>query len=128
MVGFSQESSNSCVDEDECVTGNHQCAQATCQNRDWVRNRRNFQCHDCSELCVIEFFEPYHSVGSYSCVCFEGYEKFSETECVDVNECELSICGLDQECQNEAGSYYCNCSAGWIFDNKTCIGKTGTRL
>ena len=43
---------------------------------------------------------------------------------VDINECTSnpSICG-NGTCINEIGSYTCNCTRGYRFNNETCIGS-----
>jgi hypothetical protein len=43
---------------------------------------------------------------------------------VDIDECksDLSICG-NGTCVNIIGSYTCNCTSGYRFNNQTCIGK-----
>ncbi|XP_013890224.1 CD97 antigen [Austrofundulus limnaeus] len=35
-------------------------------------------------------------------------------QCVDINECDYSICGKDSFCFNTIGSYYCVCHPGFI--------------
>ena len=36
-----------------------------------------------------------------------------EGECVDVNECDESPCGVNEACFNTAGNYYCECADGF---------------
>ena len=47
--------------------------------------------------------------------------------CVDINECDSTPCDdfSTDECTNIAGSFSCNCSAGFQFFNRThCAGST----
>ena len=51
---------------------------------------------------------------------------------LDVNECEIQVCGLTcysaacgpaTKCTNTIGSFACACSAGYTGDGVTCTGK-----
>ena len=41
---------------------------------------------------------------------------------VDVNECTESsdLCGVNAECRNTDGSYYCQCLSGYRGDGQNC--------
>ena len=56
--------------------------------------------------------------GSYYCVCNPGWEKVSEFQCSDINECSRGIHGCDRNsyCVNTAGSWKCICNSGWYAD------------
>jgi hypothetical protein len=43
---------------------------------------------------------------------------------LDINECNLnsSLCGNGM-CINLIGSYTCNCTNGYQFDDGTCVGE-----
>ncbi len=44
-------------------------------------------------------------------------------EFLDINECvNTSLC-QNGVCINTIGSYTCNCSNGYEFNNETCVGK-----
>lgn len=40
-----------------------------------------------------------------------------------MNECETNPCGQNEVCMNTAGSYYCECIAGYEIQEMTCIGN-----
>jgi len=55
--------------------------------------------------------------------CDDGFEPNSdETECVDIDECELGQCPENSECTNSVGSYSCKCNDGMYGDDMNfCI-------
>ncbi|XP_039370875.1 adhesion G protein-coupled receptor E1-like isoform X5 [Mauremys reevesii] len=67
--------------------------------------------------------------GSYYCTCIDGYEPSSgkanfmhasENSCQDINEClgpSPADCGLNANCIDVPGSYYCTCSDGYEFSS-----------
>uniref|UniRef100_A0AAV2JZQ6 Epidermal growth factor-like protein 6 n=1 Tax=Knipowitschia caucasica TaxID=637954 RepID=A0AAV2JZQ6_KNICA len=87
-----------CVDVDECVTGNNLCPY----------NRQ----------CVNTF-------GSYFCKCQEGYDlKYidGKYDCVDLDECATGAhkCSHHAVCLNTQGSYKCRCKAGFRGNGFEC--------
>ena len=44
---------------------------------------------------------------------------------LDADECLYDPCGSDQLCVNTAGSYFCTCNVGYVYNliNKTCNGN-----
>ncbi|XP_033120224.1 uncharacterized protein LOC117119508 isoform X1 [Anneissia japonica] len=60
-----------------------------------------------------------NTVGSFTCTCNEGFSG-DGTQCTDVNECSLSICGANTDCMNTVGSFVCTCQEGFIDDGSTC--------
>ena len=67
-----------------------------------------------------------NTVGSYKCVCREGYElDLISGRCKDVNECELGTHDCDQKCVNTAGSYYCRCDEGFTKGKDLKLGLGG---
>ena len=66
-------------------------------------------------------------------VTLHDSSKTSEHECtplsvlfcyLDINECNVTAHGCEDECVNIAGSYYCQCNSGKLHvDNTTCDGK-----
>ena len=61
-----------------------------------------------------EFSSCSNNIGSYECFCNDGFvdinesDRADETECVDINECEIKSddCDGNSRCQNEPiGSY-----------------------
>ncbi|KAI6656725.1 Mucin-like protein [Oopsacas minuta] len=56
-------------------------------------------------------------IGSFECVCIDGYERNTDGVCVDVDECQNPIC--HQLCINTPGSYRCDCVAGLSLSGDT---------
>ncbi|KAL1021714.1 hypothetical protein UPYG_G00017080 [Umbra pygmaea] len=78
-TGYSLAGRHMCEDVDECQDP-VVCGTARCVNED----------------------------GSYNCLCETGYFYDNETKtCLDVNECEQSVC--EEECVNSPGSFRCFC-------------------
>ncbi|XP_067238711.1 adhesion G protein-coupled receptor E5 [Chanodichthys erythropterus] len=97
-----------CVDEDECKSEPPICGEnATCNN----------------------------TIGSYYCLCQEGFtptHNFTQVDgikCQDINECvNQSIdCGPNAKCENSEGGYFCTCETGYFSSNgnKTFIDRQG---
>ncbi|XP_060731603.1 epidermal growth factor-like protein 6 isoform X2 [Tachysurus vachellii] len=87
-----------CVDIDECVTGQHQCPY--------------------SRECVNTF-------GSYYCKCRAGYDlKYinGKYDCIDTDECLVNThkCSRQAECINTEGSYKCKCRHGFRGSGFDC--------
>ncbi|CAH3149971.1 unnamed protein product, partial [Porites evermanni] len=60
-----------------------------------------------------------NSVGSYSCPCRPGYERYSRYQCNDIDECTRNThqCVLySTYCYNIVGSYECKCRSGFEPD------------
>ncbi|XP_060731602.1 epidermal growth factor-like protein 6 isoform X1 [Tachysurus vachellii] len=90
-----------CVDIDECVTGQHQCPY--------------------SRECVNTF-------GSYYCKCRAGYDlKYinGKYDCIDTDECLVNThkCSRQAECINTEGSYKCKCRHGFRGSGFDCSVK-----
>lgn len=81
------------------------------------------------------------TVGSYDCVCKDGYSG-NGTHCdgieniifyfmsiliflfvADVDECAQGICGANSICDNTIGSYTCGCQDGFEMFVGICIGS-----
>jgi len=65
-----------------------------------------------------------NTVGSYKCVCQDGY-KYEESgnKCIDIDECASSPCPSDATCTNSVGSYECVCPTGhkYNIDSNECV-------
>ena len=43
---------------------------------------------------------------------------------IDINECSRNNGGCDHNCTNAVGSYYCNCTSGYLLKNSSeCVGE-----
>ncbi|XP_077996694.1 uncharacterized protein LOC144450002, partial [Glandiceps talaboti] len=77
------------------------------------------ECDDqaiCSDLAVCV-----NEVGSYVCICKDGYEKIG-TQCTDINECNTTAnCNENAVCNNTQGSFICKCKTGYEGDGITCV-------
>ena len=61
--------------------------------------------------------------GSYICLCPDGYTQNNVThECVDIDECNLSIhdCDINASCINLNGSYNCTCDLNYNGNGYNC--------
>jgi hypothetical protein len=48
---------------------------------------------------------------------FLGFEKNTNDDCVDIDECETSQNACQHICKNEIGSFSCKCKTGFILKN-----------
>jgi hypothetical protein len=65
-------------------------------------------------------------IGSFACICPEGYVQVGTDECRDINECaENANACQNGYCVNLPGSYKCDCFDGFktSYDGKQCIGE-----
>ena len=134
-----------CVDIDECLTDSHVChMNASCINIDG-----SYECncnlgfsgtgYKCSKECA----QPCHSSAECTvrlmtftftlksrnhqpqqdgeCQCLEGFNG-NGLDCVDIDECldGYETCSGHSECKNVAGSYACQCKAGFIDVDGVC--------
>lgn len=71
-------------------------------------------------------FECKNLIGSFACICPEGYVQIGSDECKDINECteNPNIC-QNGYCVNLSGSYKCECYDGFktSYDGRQCIGN-----
>ena len=88
----------------------------------------------CDQMCT-------NTPGSYVCSCYAGYTMATDGRCngknifvcqaadhsslhaADINEC-LGANNCQQICLNTAGSYYCECTNGFVLDSNghSCKG------
>ncbi|PSN32774.1 hypothetical protein C0J52_15456 [Blattella germanica] len=126
-----------CIDIDECSVNPWLCNGGTCLNTVgsfMCRCRPGYQlighmCVDidectknkglvgmCDQVCI-------NVPGTYQCWCHKGFT-LSMTDprsCVDINECESSVCS--HNCSNTVGSFVCTCPVNMILhaDGRTCV-------
>lgn len=92
--GFERDSSNACVDIDECsalrASLEDLCIGGTCIN----------------------------TVGGHSCICDAGYQN-AEGTCVDIDECRNGShnCTSQEDCANEPGTYHCESAEQSMLSN-----------
>ncbi|CAB3255053.1 unnamed protein product [Arctia plantaginis] len=99
--GYRVGEDNSCIDINECETGEAKCGpQQICSNLP----------------------------GGYSCNCPSGHKLIGDHMCEDVDECDikgnLPICSQNADCVNTIGSYRCQCHAGFRsapINDKVCV-------
>ena len=121
-----------CEDIDECI-GNNKCnARAECQNTDGNYTCRcgegyfgtgytclRGQCQDTfcpdNQKCV--------SARTEECECKEGFGFNSDSSCVDINECEMTVCSNEEECANTVGSYTCRKAVAQVLATNTTTEK-----
>eukprot|EP00123_Amoebidium_parasiticum_P018085 comp24099_c0_seq1/m.43471 comp24099_c0_seq1/g.43471 ORF comp24099_c0_seq1/g.43471 comp24099_c0_seq1/m.43471 type:complete len:1525 (-) comp24099_c0_seq1:514-5088(-) len=94
--GFSVDTDNYCIDNDECKGG--PCsANSTCENL----------------------------FGSFSCGCVAGYRLASARVCANINECAEGVggrpaCASTATCTDTDGSFGCTCNSGYTGNGTTC--------
>ncbi|XP_033102532.1 uncharacterized protein LOC117105480, partial [Anneissia japonica] len=89
------ETSDSCVDDDECAKETFECpSDSKCNN----------------------------TYGSYECVCLPGFI-IEDNACIDDDECakENFECPSGFKCNNTYGGYECVCLSGFIIEDNACI-------
>uniref|UniRef100_A0A8C6QTC1 Uromodulin n=1 Tax=Nannospalax galili TaxID=1026970 RepID=A0A8C6QTC1_NANGA len=82
------------------------------------------EAHNCSanSSCV-------NTLGSYDCVCLDGFRLTPGLGCTDVDECselELSNCHALATCVNREGNYSCVCPEGYEGDGWHCECSPGS--
>ena len=132
IKGFILDSNSACVDENECETGNHSCANGNCTNI-----LANFSCLcdtgykldglTCSDLdeCETQSHNCHNDAicvnnhGSFKCYCRNGYTGNGHL-CSDKDECESGLhkCHSSATCENTKGKYFCPCKLG--FEGQSC--------
>eukprot|EP00933_Yihiella_yeosuensis_P004656 TRINITY_DN109038_c0_g1_i1.p1 TRINITY_DN109038_c0_g1~~TRINITY_DN109038_c0_g1_i1.p1 ORF type:complete len:1124 (+),score=194.27 TRINITY_DN109038_c0_g1_i1:90-3461(+) len=89
---------NTCIEIDECY------------DNAVARNRSSTVANICHDLADCK-----NTVGSFACLCRNGYAGDGTSSCVDVNECATGVhnCDVHAFCKNSQGSFLCNCLPGY---------------
>ena len=77
----------------------------------------------CNQICS-------NTLGSYTCICQNGYQLDTDNHtCIDIDECAINNGGCAQNCHNTNGSSYCSCNRGYILDynRKSCSGMPNSK-
>ncbi|XP_026730463.1 fibrillin-1 [Trichoplusia ni] len=142
-AGYSLGDDNTCVDVNECITGEAKCGpQQICANLpggyscNCPSGHRLIGDHECEDVdeCALAGKVPVcsqnadcvNTIGSYQCKCHTGFRSapVNDKVCVDVDECMESRSGslCQHRCNNVWGSYRCSCHRGYRLnlDNSTC--------
>ncbi|XP_015748264.1 PREDICTED: uncharacterized protein LOC107328062 isoform X2 [Acropora digitifera] len=128
-----------CTDEDECISGRHQCnAHADCTNTmgsylckcklgfmgDGIFCKELHECKNPSKSgeCHPTLAKCVDFPGGYKCECKVGYHGDGIKNCTLADECELSIheCHKWATCINTRKSYECSCNKGYEGNGFTC--------
>ncbi|XP_029819725.1 LOW QUALITY PROTEIN: fibrillin-2 [Manacus vitellinus] len=115
-TGYKLSPSGACVGRNECQEIPNVCSHGDCVDTD---------IDECSSLVgqVCRNGQCINSVGSFQCLCQEGYDRTPDGKnCVDINEC-VSLPGTCSPgtCQNLEGSFRCICPPGYEVQNDNCI-------
>ena len=127
--GFQKDNAtDSCMDIDECDTGNYDCPQfevcengfgnytCVCPTEGFFANETTGECFDVDECenitCVGKFTRCQNEPGRFSCVCKNGFQKGTLTDvCIDIDECADEIHDCNNQtgttCQNYPSAYLC---------------------
>ena len=121
--GYQLVDGNKCLDIDECLINNGGC-QGICMN-----SNGSFYCLSI-DIATIEFYECNESglpsscpdPANSTCGCCPGYNKSTNSVCVDIDECLESSHVCDMRCNNTKGSYQCFCNEGYqLVDGNKCL-------
>ncbi|XP_033117071.1 fibrillin-2-like [Anneissia japonica] len=132
------ETSDSCVDDDECAKETFECPSGFKCNNTYGGYEcvclsgfiiEDNACIDDDE-CAKETFECpsgfkcNNTYGSYECVCRPGFI-LEDNACIDDDECakEIFECPSGFKCNNTYGSYECVCLPGFIIEDNACIDE-----
>jgi len=96
------------------------------------------RCHCCCPTDVDECVTPANNckfacknlIGSFACVCADGYAQVGADECRDVDECAANANACQNGfCENLPGTYRCDCHDGFkpSRDGKQCLGACNAR-
>jgi len=73
---------------------------------------------------------PLKSGGKYVEATVPGMCKYSQKQCVNINECDAGgehTCSKDEYCKDECGSFRCECNGAGVTGQDTCNFGTGKK-
>lgn len=114
-VGYQFDATGSCLDINECTTGEDDCLAAG-QGGQCANKPGGFTC-SCKTGLTGD--------GKTSCACQKGYAVGPTGACVDIDECATgtSTCVADADggkCANKPGGFSCTCKTGFTGDGTSC--------
>eukprot|EP00933_Yihiella_yeosuensis_P070771 TRINITY_DN78936_c0_g1_i1.p1 TRINITY_DN78936_c0_g1~~TRINITY_DN78936_c0_g1_i1.p1 ORF type:complete len:1155 (+),score=147.67 TRINITY_DN78936_c0_g1_i1:493-3465(+) len=139
MAGKGKVKIPTCVNNNECTTGNSSCSpHANCHDTigsfacsckpGWSGNGTH--CSDINEClhgaCLREGAKCNNTLGSYECIAQTGYTRDAAGNMVDIDECNATAtntCSGNATCINNEGSYWCRCKSGWVGDGVRCVDE-----
>ncbi|KAM9332077.1 latent-transforming growth factor beta-binding protein 3 isoform 2-T2 [Pholidichthys leucotaenia] len=83
----------------------------------WGQNK----CYQCPKLPNVSVKQTI--VEYYGSTCPQGYKRFNNTHCQDINECSLQGVCQNGNCLNTLGSFKCSCKSGFILEMNQCVAK-----
>ena len=132
-TGFERNAQTSdCADIDECQSYEEHCPgpfdvcvnevgsfTCPCESTGYERLSQSADCSDVDECiasstCPETNEECQNIQGSYICECKTGFERSEISQCIDIDECTLSVdlCpGPFDNCENNIGSFDCPCDS-----------------
>nr|XP_020454610.1 latent-transforming growth factor beta-binding protein 3 isoform X3 [Monopterus albus] len=81
----------------------------------WGQNK----CYQCPKLPNPPVKQTI--VEEYGSTCPQGYKRFNNTHCQDINECSMQGVCQNGDCLNTLGSFKCSCKAGLVLDRNRCV-------
>ncbi|XP_011609865.1 latent-transforming growth factor beta-binding protein 3 isoform X2 [Takifugu rubripes] len=81
----------------------------------WGQNK----CYQCPKLPNAPVKQTI--VEDYGTNCPQGYKRFNDTHCEDINECSMQGVCQNGDCLNTLGSFKCSCKAGWASERNGCV-------
>uniref|UniRef100_H3C340 Latent-transforming growth factor beta-binding protein 3 n=1 Tax=Tetraodon nigroviridis TaxID=99883 RepID=H3C340_TETNG len=81
----------------------------------WGQNK----CYQCPKLPNAPVKQTI--VEDSGTTCPQGYKRFNDTHCQDINECIMQVVCQNGDCLNTLGSFKCSCKAGWVLEGNGCV-------
>ncbi|XP_066939049.1 fibrillin-3-like isoform X2 [Macrobrachium rosenbergii] len=92
----------------------------SCSKGFYLRNDTCLDFDECTENPCGDGEECLNSIGSYSCVCKQGYLRTSTGTCSNINECRNPLLnGCDHLCEDQTPGFACKCHEGFVLSEDT---------